>query len=127
MPAPGDTPGKTRLLGRLTTKPSRVDSTDPDVATIEVYDEGFPFRVADLIRFSPIGDDNAPPLIHTAHADFYYCGPGGGGVTYPDNFYFGIRGRTFSIIFYGPYKDDKTPDAETKRIEPEVLASFRAF
>lgn len=119
---------KTRFIGRLTTKLSQYESADPDVATIDVYDEGYPFRLEDLIKFSPIGDvDNAPPLIHAAHADFYYCGPGGGGVNYPDDFFFGIRGDTFSISFYGPYKDDKTPDGETKRIEPEVLASFRRF
>jgi len=125
---PGYMPGKTRFIGRLTTKPSSNDSDDPDVAEIDVYDEGYPFRLEDLMQFSPIGDvDNAPPLVHAAHADFYYCGPGGGGVTYPDDFFFGIRGRTFSISFDGPYKDDKTPDAETKITEPEVLASFRTF
>jgi hypothetical protein len=70
---------------------------------------------------------NSPTLIHAAQAEFYYYGPGGGGVDYPDAYYFGLRGRTFSIDFFGPYTGDKTPAAVTKQIEPKVLASFRPF
>ncbi|HTX42332.1 MAG TPA: hypothetical protein VMD25_10925 [Acidobacteriaceae bacterium] len=126
--SPGYMPDpKIRFIGRLTTKPSSNEPDNPHVAEIDVYDEGYPFRLKDLIQFWPIDEDNAPPLVHAAHADFYYCGPGGGGVSYPDDYFFGARGRTFSISFDGPYKGDRTPDAETKRIEPEVLASFRTF
>ena len=46
---------------------------------------------------------------------------------YPDDFHFGIHGRTFSIEFVGLYSRDKIPDPETKRIEPKVLASFHSF
>jgi hypothetical protein len=48
-------------------------------------------------------------------------------VDYQGRFCFGSRGRTFSIDFVGPYSGDKNPNAETKRIEPQVLASFRLF
>ena len=48
-------------------------------------------------------------------------------MNYPDVFYFGIRGRTFSIDFVGPYSLENIPDPEAERIEPEVLASFHSF
>ena len=130
--APGVTTGNaTRFIGRLTTKPSPsvvASVDDEEAATIDVFAFGIPFRPEDLTKRAPPGQDVSPPqLIHAAHGKFYYYGPGGGGVDYPDVFYFGIRGRTFSIEFLGPYSGDKTPAPETKRIEPEVLASFHSF
>jgi hypothetical protein len=130
--APGVSTGAaTRFIGRLTTKPSPVEvaiAEDPMTATIHIFAYGIPFRPEDLTKFAPTGGEDTPPQhIQAAHGEFYYYGPGGGGVGYPDAFYFGIRGRTFSIEFVGPYSRDKTPDAETKEIEPEVLASFHSF
>jgi len=122
---------ETRFIGRLTTKPSPtvVPSTDDEeAASIEIFAYGTPFRPKALTRYAPTGLEETPPrLIHAAHAVFYYYGPGGGGVDYPDVFFFGIRGSTFTIDFFGPYSSDKTPAPETKRIEPAVLASFRTF
>jgi hypothetical protein len=72
-------------------------------------------------------EETPPQPIHEAHGEFYYYGAGGGGVDYPDTFIFGLRGRSFSIDFWGPYSGDKTPATETKTLEPKVLASFRSF
>lgn len=130
--APGVSTGPaTRFIGRLTTKPSPSEvaiADDESIATITVFDYGMPFRSRDLIKFAHTGGEDHPPQrIDTAHGTFYFYGGGGGGVDYPDDFYFGSRGRTFSIDFVGPYYGDKIPSAETKRIEPKVLASFRSF
>ena len=130
--APGVTTGNaTRFIGRLTTVPSPSEvapGADLKAATINVFAYGMPFRPEDLTKRAPTGDQDSPPKrIHAAHGEFYYYGRGGGGLDYPDVFYFGSRGRTFSIDFVGPYSQGNTPDRETKRIEPEVLASFHSF
>ncbi len=59
---------------------------------------------------------------------FYYIGPGGGGVNYPDTFFYNLRGRILVIEFDGPYPLDstsKSPSGETKKFEKAVLDSFR--
>jgi len=130
--APGvSSGGAHRFIARLTTKPSPAEgasAADPMTATINIYAYGMPFRPTKLNFFAPTGLQDIPPQrIQAAHGEFYYYGPGGGGVDYPDDFFFGVRGRTFSIEFTGPYSRDKTPDAVTKEVEPEVLESFRSF
>ena len=58
---------------------------------------------------------------------FYYIGPGGG-VNYPDTFFYNLRGRILVIEFDGPYPLDsksKSPSDETKKFEKAVLESFR--
>lgn len=128
--APGFTTGlATRFIGRLTTNPSPSEGAiDEKAATINISAFGIPFRPKDLAKFAHMGQEEFPPQrIHAAHGDFYSYGGGGGGVDYPDDFFFGLRGRRFSIEFVGPYSGEKTPDPETKRIEPEVLASFHSF
>jgi hypothetical protein len=101
---------------------------DEDKATIDVIAHGTPFRLSGLAAFAPTGMEDFPPRrIHATHAAFYYYGAGGGGVDYPDSYYFGLRGSTYSFQFIGPYDGDKTPSSVTKEIEPKLLASFRAF
>jgi hypothetical protein len=118
-------------VARLATNPQPMElatADDWDNATIDVIAYGTPFRRAKLSAFAPTGmEDNPPERIHTTHAEFYYYGPGGGGVDYPDSYYFELRGRTFSFEFFGPYEGDKTPAAVTKEIEPKLLASFRGY
>jgi hypothetical protein len=58
---------------------------------------------------------------------FYYYGPGGGGVCYPDQFFYDLRGKPLSISFAGPCVEDKTPTASTKEMEQKLLATFRTF
>lgn len=58
---------------------------------------------------------------------FYWYGPGGGGVTYPDTFLYDLNGRILVIEFDGPYpSDSKSPSEETKSFERVVLQSFRS-
>jgi hypothetical protein len=130
--APGTSLGlASRFLARLTTKPTpRLGAGDDDVtvAEIEVFAYSEPFHPESLAKFAPTGMEDSPAKrIHEPYEDFYYYGAGGGGVNYPDVYYFGMSGRMFSIEFDGPYRYDKTPDEVTKRIEPQVLASFRRF
>ena len=111
-------------VARLATKPQPMElavADDEDNATINVIAHGTPFHRSDLVAFAPSSGwvDIPPKLIHTTHEEFYYYGPGGGGVDYPDSYYFGLRGRTFSIDFIGPYDGDKTPAAVSKQIEPK--------
>jgi hypothetical protein len=120
-----------KFLVELATKPEAAQlpiAGHEDDAIIDVMAYDATFRTDDLNRFAPTGEqDNPPRPIHAAHEVFYYYGAGGGGVDYPDAYYFGLRGRTFSIQFYGPYVGDKEPAEVTKQIEPKVLASFRRF
>jgi hypothetical protein len=120
-----------RFLVELATKPEVAQlpiADHEDNAMIDVTAYDVPFRVDDLNRFAPTGAQDSPPRpIHAAYEVFYYYGAGGGGVDYPDAYFFWLRGRTFSIQFYGPYVGDKEPAEVTKRMEPEVLASFQRF
>jgi hypothetical protein len=103
-------------------------AVDEDNAAIDVIANGTRFRPSELTKYAPTGLQDVPPKrIHAAHMDLYFYGPGGGGVDYPDAFYFGLRGKTFSLLFWGPYKGDKSPAEETRAIEPLVLASVRKF
>jgi len=90
-----------------------------------VLDEDF--RPAALVKMAPTGFDSPPEPLRMGKNTFYYYGPGGGGVSYPDGYYFNLRGKILVIDFDGPYENDKTPTAETKRMETKVLASFRQF
>jgi hypothetical protein len=59
---------------------------------------------------------------------FHYWGPGGGGVNYPDVYFFNLRGETLQFEFAGPYTGtSKSPDQQTQQIERKVLATFRIF
>jgi len=58
---------------------------------------------------------------------FYWYGPGGGGVSYPDTFLYDLNGRVLIIEFDGPYaQGSKSPTEETKGIEKIALQSFRS-
>lgn len=116
---------------RLAVNPQPMEiavAEDEGNATINVVAYRTPFHRSALTAFAPTGLEDIPPKrIHTPHEEFYYYGPGGGGVDYPDSYYFGLRGRAYSFEFIGPYDGDKTPAAVTKQIEPKMLASFRGF
>lgn len=88
---------------------------------------GEAFRPSALVRMAPTGIESPPEPVHAGKNIFYYYGPGGGGVAYPDGYYFNLRGKILVIDFDGPYENDKTPTPETKKIERKVLATFREF
>jgi len=81
-----------------------------------------------LAERAPTGIDSPPEPVRIGDNTFYYYGPGGGGVFYPDQYYFNLKGKTLRIGFDGPYEDGiKTPTAEAKETEQKVLESFREF
>jgi hypothetical protein len=119
-----------KFLGRLTTRPSPAEDLSAEsanIASINVFALGTPFRLKDLTKRAPTGVESPPEAVHAAHAEFYYYGRGGGGVNYSDRYFFAIRGRTFLLDFAGPYTESNIPDPVTKKLEPQVLASFHSF
>jgi hypothetical protein len=85
------------------------------------------FRLSTLQTIAPTEIDSPPEPVRIGKNTFYYYGPGGGGVSYPDGYYFNLHGKILLIYFDGPYEMDKTPTPETKKLERKVLATFRAF
>jgi hypothetical protein len=52
---------------------------------------------------APTGLDDTPPAtMHIAGQVFYFYGPGGGGVNYPDQYLMEMNGKILSIEFGGP-------------------------
>lgn len=69
-----------------------------------------------------------PHQIQIGNHTFYFYGTGGGGVTYPDCYIYNLNGSILEISFDGPFPpDSKSPTEETRRIEKEVLETFRVF
>ncbi len=83
------------------------------------------FNLENLKWYAHTGEI-APQPIEIGKYTFYYYGPGGGGVTYPDLYLYNLHGRILLIQFDGPYPpNSKTPSDRTKRVEKQVLQSFR--
>lgn len=76
-------------------------------------------------RFAPTGNLDLPELAMAGPNTFYFYGPGGGGVSYPDNYFYNQNGKILIIGFDGPYINDKTPSDETKQLEPKILSTLR--
>jgi hypothetical protein len=73
------------------------------------------------------GEEGPPAPRQFGNQTFYYYGPGGGGVCYADQFFYNLRDKPLSISFGGPCVNDKTPTPETKKIEEQLLLTFRTF
>jgi hypothetical protein len=104
------------------------------IVTLSSTDSGanifisFEDKAFDLQRFverAPTGYDAPPDPVKAGPNTFYYYGPGGGGVSYADQYFFDLKGKTLYVFFDGPYVNDKTPSAETKALEPELLSTLR--
>jgi hypothetical protein len=95
-------------------------------ATIHVLFNG-PFNLERLrISNAPTGMIDIPPdPVRIGRYTFYRYGAGGGGVSYPDQYFFNLRGKTLEIDFDGPYETSKSPSAETEKLEPIMLATLR--
>lgn len=76
---------------------------------------------------APTGIESPPEPFPVGKNTFYYYGPGGGGVSYPDGYFFDLRGKLLVIDFDGPYENEKTPTPETKQMERKILESFQEF
>ncbi len=96
-------------------------------AHIFVSMDGKAFDLQSFVETAPTGIVSPPEPIHIGQYTFYYYGPGGGGAQYADQYFFNLRGKTLTITFDGPYDGDKTPSAETKKLEPKILATFSIF
>lgn len=97
-------------------------------ASIDLSNLGILFKLETLQRYAPTGYVDIPPeAVHFASNTFYYYGPGGGGVSYADQFFFNVRGRAFAIAFAGPYTTSNEPAQVTKDIEAKMLSSLRRF
>ncbi len=86
-----------------------------------------PFDLQGLVKEAPTGGESPPEPRSFGGQTFYYYGPGGGGVCYPDTFYYNLNSKALSISFMGPCVGDKTPTLATKKIEEKLLPTFRAF
>jgi hypothetical protein len=92
-----------------------------------VYLQTTPFDLESFIKGAPTGSESPPEPVKIGDYTFYYYGPGGGGVCYPDQYFFNLLRKTLTIDFDGPCRNDKTPTPETKEIERRLLATFRTF
>lgn len=85
------------------------------------------FGLQSLVKDAPTGYDTPPTPADYGANVFYYYGAGGGGVAYPDMYYFDLHGRALQLVFDGPYRgDDNSPNAKTQAIEKLILSSFKA-
>ena len=105
----------------------RLENTQVADAGIVVYLRTEPFDLEGLVKEAPMGSESPPEPTSFGNQTFYYYGPGGGGVCYPDTFYYNLNGKALSISFQGPCVGDKTPTPATKKIEEKLLLTFRAF
>jgi len=82
-----------------------------------------------MIGYAPTGVEWPPRAQKEGTNTFYHYADGGGGVSYPDQFFFNLRGKTLYINVDGPYdpSNGKTTTDEMKKTESQMLASFRIF
>ena len=95
--------------------------------SIDVFLGKEPFDLESFVSGAPTGIEDPPERRQFGTETFYYYGPGGGGVEYPDQYFFDLKGKTLFISFDGPYINEKTPSEETKNMEEKLLATLRTF
>jgi hypothetical protein len=111
-------------VGRDTSKRRSIVALEAE-GEIYLWLDERPFKLQELEAFSRSG--NPPEPTKLGGVTFYYVGPGGGGVFYPDDYLFNLRGKILHIEFDGPYFHDNHPSEEAKKLEPQLLATFRTF
>jgi hypothetical protein len=109
-------PKESQLLATLiSSKPRKAFSDDKEPAAVQVSPLPGVFDLQKLIRDAPTGYDTPPTPKQFGANVFYYYGLGGGGVAYPDMYYFNLDGRALRILFEGPYLgDSKSPNDERR-------------
>jgi len=105
----------------------RLQHQEFEDASIQVLVENKAFDLQNFVKEAPTGIESPPEPAKFGNYTFYYYGTGGGGVCYPDQYFFNLHGKTLHISFDGPCVNDKTPTPETKEIEHRLLQTFRTF
>ena len=98
---------------------------NPDLS-IDILVGTEPFDLYRFVGQAPTGQEGPPEPRDIMGRTFYYYGPGGGGVCYGDQFFYNLRGKPL-YIYFGGCVNDKTPPPETKKIEEQMLATFRQY
>jgi len=95
-------------------------------ASIQIFIQG-QFDLNRIMQeYAPTGlQDILPTSKIIGQNTFYYYGPGGGGVAYPDQYFYNLNGKLLVISFDGPYENEKTPSAAAKQVEKELLETFK--
>jgi hypothetical protein len=97
-------------------------------ASISVAFRKDAFDPKGLVNLAPTGVVTPPALIKVKDREFYYYGAGGGGVHYPDRYYWGDQYGTFVITFDGPYPEtSKQPGPRMKEMEMQILRSISTY
>ena len=96
-----------------------------DAASIHVTVDRRRFSMENLMQLHSRADEE-PTIVKVGEIVFYYYGRGGGGVSYPDEYFYNLDGNILGIKFDGPYPPhDNSPTPRTKAMERKVLESFR--
>lgn len=83
------------------------------------------FLVDYLKKYAPTGSEEIDPKLQIiGQNNFYYYGAGGGGVCYPDQYFISLNKKILIFKFSG-CDNDKTPSAEYKKIENQILSTFK--
>jgi hypothetical protein len=77
--------------------------------------------------YAPTGVEWPPRAQKEGNNTFYGYGAGHLGFPQADQFFFNLKGKTLYIRVDGPYTDETTTTDETKKMESQMLASFRTF
>ena len=75
-------------------------------------------------KYAPTGQEDFPKKIILGDKTFYMYGPGGGGVRYPDKYFYNLNGKILAFHFDDQYYNDKTPSPETKELAKQILATL---
>ncbi len=97
--------------------------THPRIMGMAIYPQGT-FTIPFINKFQPTGPD-APTVVHVGDNQFYFYGPGGGGVAYADQYFFNANGRLVVIDFSEVDQQDRSPSASTQQLEQQILSTFK--
>jgi hypothetical protein len=80
----------------------RLQDKQDATVSIDVFLGDKPFNLEGFVSGAPTGIEAPPERRQFGTETFYYYGPGGGGVSYPDQYFFDLKGKTLFIAFDGP-------------------------
>ena len=84
------------------------------------------FSLEYLRKYAPTGAEGFnPEKITIADKTFYYYGPGGGGVCYPDQYFINVNNKVLLFKFFALCENDKTPPEYIKNVASHILSTFR--